>query len=132
MKLRILLACLVTTSLTLSAASSGPDSRTVTDPKAVASQSNSAAKPINIEDLFQITGISRGSWSPSGQDVVFGSNASGRINLWTLHLSGGAPAQLAKSDDRQTAPTYSPDGKWIVYAQDRGGNEIWDLYAVPS
>jgi dipeptidyl aminopeptidase/acylaminoacyl peptidase len=27
---------------------------------------------------------------------------------------------------------WSPDGKWIVYQQDVGGHEIWDLYAVPS
>src|SRR5229473_1780872 len=27
---------------------------------------------------------------------------------------------------------WSPDGKWIVYQQDRAGDELWDLYAVPS
>jgi hypothetical protein len=27
---------------------------------------------------------------------------------------------------------WSPDGKWIVYQQDRGGDELWDLYAIPS
>src|SRR5437764_831552 len=132
MKLRLATAAFVLVAVYSFAASSGPDSRTVTDPKSVTSQPNPTAKAIPIDDLFEITGISRGSWSPNGQEVVFGSNASGRINLWTVHLSGGTPTQLTKSDDRQTSATYSPDGKWIVYAQDRGGNEIWDLYAVPS
>jgi dipeptidyl aminopeptidase/acylaminoacyl peptidase len=27
---------------------------------------------------------------------------------------------------------WSNDGKWIVYQQDTGGNELWDLFAVPS
>src|SRR5205085_10939891 len=25
-----------------------------------------------------------------------------------------------------------PDGKWLVYQQDRGGDEQWQLFAVPS
>ena len=29
-------------------------------------------------------------------------------------------------------PVSSPDGKRIVYQQDRAGDELWDLYAVPS
>lgn len=132
MKLRLLIACLLVSSISLCAASSGPDSRTVTDPKSVTSQSNPSAKPIAIDDLFEIIGIRPGSWSPNGQQIVFGSNASGRVNLWTMHANGSGAAQLTKSDDRQVAATYSPDGKWIVYAQDRGGNEIWDVYAVPA
>ena len=132
MKLRFPLTALLLAAIPILAASSGPDSRTATDPKSVASQANASAKPIAVDDLFQITGISRGSWSPNGQDIVFGSNASGRANLWTMHANGGGATQLTKSDDRDTGATYSPDGKWIVYTQDRGGNEIWDLYAVPS
>lgn len=132
MKLRILIAYLLVSSVSFCAASSGPDSRTVTDPKSVTSQSNPSAKPIAIDDLFAIIGIRPGSWSPNGQEIVFGSNASGRVNLWTMHANGSGATQITKSDDRQASAVYSPDGKWIVYAQDRGGNEIWDLYAVPA
>jgi len=27
---------------------------------------------------------------------------------------------------------WSPDGKWIIYQQDAGGHEVYELYAVPS
>src|SRR5580700_6496981 len=27
---------------------------------------------------------------------------------------------------------WSPDGKQIVYEQDHAGDELWDLYAIPS
>src|SRR5579884_3101722 len=127
-----ILAAALSASVCAVAASSGPDSRTLTDPKTVSSQSNSAAKPVAIDDLFEITGIGRGAWSPNGQEIAFTSNASGRLNVWKMRADGSGATQLTKSDDRQSNLAWSPDGKWIVYAQDRGGNEIWDLYAIPS
>ena len=57
---------------------------------------------------------------------------SGRSNLWKVTSSGGWPIQLTQSDERQTGGTWSPDGKWIVFQQDVAGNEIWDVFAVPS
>ncbi|MBV9074932.1 MAG: S9 family peptidase [Acidobacteria bacterium] len=113
-------------------ASSGPDNRAVTDPKTLSSQSNPAAKPVPIEDLFMTRTVNAGGWSPDGQQIVFESNASGRTNIWKMHADGAAATQLTHSDDRQFAPVWSPDGKWIVYQQDVGGAEIWDLFAVPS
>ncbi|MBV9342483.1 MAG: S9 family peptidase [Acidobacteria bacterium] len=72
------------------------------------------------------------AWSPDGREVVFTTDMSGRLNLWKVKSSGGWPLQLTQSDERQFGATWSPDGKWIVYQQDNGGNEMWDLYAVPS
>ena len=57
---------------------------------------------------------------------------SGRSNLWKVSAAGGWPVQLIQSDERQTQGTWSPDGRWIVFQQDLGGNELWDIFAVPS
>ena len=38
--------------------------------------------------------------------------------------------QLSQSDDREMRAAASPDGKWIVYQQDYGGGEYYDLFAV--
>jgi len=54
------------------------------------------------------------------------------MNLWKVAAAGGWPIQLSESDDRQLDAVWSPDGKWIVYEQDAGGGEIFDLYAVPG
>ena len=113
-------------------ASSGPESRTVTDPKSISSQSNSAAKPVPIDDLFITRSVSGGAWSPDGREIVFESNASGRTNVWKMRADGSGATQLTHSDDRQFSAVWSPDGKWIVYQQDVGGAEIWDLFAVPA
>jgi dipeptidyl aminopeptidase/acylaminoacyl peptidase len=54
------------------------------------------------------------------------------MNLWKVPASGGWPIQLSESSDRQLGAVWSPDGKWIVFEQDAGGGEIFDLYAIPS
>jgi dipeptidyl aminopeptidase/acylaminoacyl peptidase len=72
------------------------------------------------------------SWSPDGRQIAFVSDIAGRPNLWKVNASGGWPVQLTQSDERQYSPVWSPDGKWIVYEQDHAGDELWDLYAIPS
>jgi dipeptidyl aminopeptidase/acylaminoacyl peptidase len=114
-------------------ASTGPDDRPLTDPRSVVSVLNPAARPAPIDDLYYTRRVSAvAAWSPDGKQIVFTSNISGRSNLWTVRASGGWPIQLTQSDDQQSDAAWSPDGKWIVYQQDHGGDELWDLYAVPS
>jgi dipeptidyl aminopeptidase/acylaminoacyl peptidase len=114
------------------AASTGPDDRPITDPKSVVSSSNSAARPVPVDDLYYTRSVSGAAWSPDGQQIVFTTDFSGRSNLWKVRASGGWPIQLTQSDDRQYNAIWSPDGKWIVYQQDHAGDELWDLFAVPS
>ena len=38
--------------------------------------------------------------------------------------------QLTVSDQRQTAPAWSPDRKWIAYQSDYDGDEQWDIFIV--
>ena len=135
MRIRQLLALLVVICCglwsTLSA-STGPDDRALTDPKSVVSASNSGARPAPIDDLYYTKSAFGASWSPDGQRIVLVSDIAGRTNLWKVSASGGWPIQLTQSDERQYSPVWSPDGKWIVYEQDHAGDELWDLYAVPS
>ena len=114
------------------AASSGPDDRQVTDPQSVASSSNPAAGPIPIDVLFYTRSTGGAAWSPDGKEIVFTTNLTGRNNLWKVPASGGWPIQLSQSDDRQSGAVWSRDGKWILYEQDRGGQEYFDIFAIPS
>jgi len=115
-----------------SVASTGPDDRPITDPKSVVSSSNAAARPAPIDDLYYTKSVFGAAWSPDGKQIVFTSDIAGRFNLWKVNSSGGWPIQLTQSDERQYGATWSPDGKWIVYQQDQAGDELWDVYAVPS
>lgn len=132
MKLRPLVIVLLLAFCALLLASSSPDDRPITDPKSVNSESSANAHPVPIDDLFYTRSSGGAAWSPDGKEIVLTTDLSGRQNLWKVSSSGGWPLQLAQSDDRQYGAAWSPDGKWIVYQQDSGGNELWDLYAVPS
>jgi dipeptidyl aminopeptidase/acylaminoacyl peptidase len=114
------------------AQSAGPDDRAISDPRAVASADNPAARAIPIDDLYFTRSLSGGSWSPDGQEIVFTTDISGRSNLWKVSASGGWPVQLMQSDERQGNATWSPDGKWIAFQQDTGGNELFDVFVVSS
>jgi dipeptidyl aminopeptidase/acylaminoacyl peptidase len=126
------LALLLFLSITVLAASDSPDTREITDPKSVVSTPAMGSVPIPVDDLFYTRSVDGGAWSPDGKQVVFGTNLTGRINLWKVSAAGGWPIQLSQSDDRQSGATWSPDGKWIVFQSDQGGGEIYDLFAIPS
>lgn len=110
----------------------GPAQRQLTDPKAITSLANDKAGPLPIEDLYFTRSVNSASWSPDGQQIVFTTNVTGRPNLWKVPAGGGWPIQLTQSEDRQYGAVWSPNGNWIVFQQDTGGNELWDLFAVPS
>jgi dipeptidyl aminopeptidase/acylaminoacyl peptidase len=111
---------------------SGPGDSQPTDPKSIISPESAGARPVPIDDLFYSRRITDQSWSPDGKEIVITTNFTGRFNLWKFSSAGGWPVQLLQSDDRQFNPFWSRDGKWIVFQQDVGGHEVYDLYAVPS
>lgn len=109
---------------------SGPNDRQVTDPKSVVSATNPSARPVVVEDLYVTRLIDSAALSPNGAEVAVTTNLTGRTNLWKVSTAGSWPVQLVNSDERQAEPAWSPDGRWIAYSQDIGGNELWDIYVI--
>jgi dipeptidyl aminopeptidase/acylaminoacyl peptidase len=112
------------------ALASGPGERVVTDPVNVISTMQAGSKPVKVADVLDTTQLAGATVSPDGSRIAYISNASGRLNLWVMHADGSEARQLLHSDDRQAGPVFSHDGKELVYMQDKGGDELYDLYAV--
>lgn len=109
-----------------------PAQRQPTAPRSITSAANPGAGPIPVNSLYYTRNTGGPTWSPDGRSVAFTTDVTGRPNLWKVPSGGGWPIQLSVSDDREYNAAWSPDGRWIVYQSDHGGNEMWDIYAVPA
>jgi dipeptidyl aminopeptidase/acylaminoacyl peptidase len=112
--------------------SSGPADRAVTNPRTVFSAAHAVSAPVRVADLMQTTSLAGASISPDATRIAYIGNASGRFNLWIMNADGSGQRQLVTSNDRQSGAVFTHDGRDIVYMQDRGGDELYDLYAVPA
>ncbi len=110
----------------------GPPARTLTDPKSLSSPVLEGAAPVPIADLFYVRSSLDAAWSRDSKSFIVSTNLTGRFNLWSVAAGGAFPTQLTQSDDRQMGIATSPDSKWVVFESDRGGAEIFDLFAVPA
>jgi dipeptidyl aminopeptidase/acylaminoacyl peptidase len=117
---------------TLHAESAGPNSRTPATPKSVSAPQGTASSLVDIPDLLSTVRLGEAAWSPDGRQILYSGNATGRINLWIMNSDGTGAHQLLHSDDAQSGAIWSKDGQSVVYQQDRGGDEIYDLYTVPA
>jgi serine/threonine protein kinase/Tol biopolymer transport system component len=67
-------------------------------------------------------------WSPSGRRIAFWQAVKGQRDLATIPATGG-PHVLVTSDAAvDWAPVWSPDGRFLYFASDRGGAMgIWRI-----
>jgi dipeptidyl aminopeptidase/acylaminoacyl peptidase len=90
-----------------------------------------ASTPLPVDALLTTTSISGIRRSNDGRKLVYTCNASGRPNLWIMDADGSSAHQLVTNDDRQAGAHFTHDDSAVVYSQDRGGNEYYDIYEVP-
>jgi Tol biopolymer transport system component len=67
--------------------------------------------------------------SPDGKTIVFVSNRSGSMNLWTL-VRGAEPNQLTSNSKLDYRPQFSPDGSKIAYFTENPSNGRHELAIV--
>jgi tricorn protease len=51
-------------------------------------------------------------------------------NVWIVERAGGAARRLTSAPGESANPKLSPDGKWVAYSSELGGN--MDVYVVPA
>ena len=71
------------------------------------------------------------SWSPDGKRIVFESNRDGHFNMpgglpayeiYVMDADGGNQQNLTNDPNSDWSPSWSPDGKRIVFNSNRDGN----------
>ncbi|MGW5861073.1 serine hydrolase [Streptomyces sp. NPDC055239] len=88
-----------------------------------------------IDDLYAIALPEQPALSPDGTRVVYVLRTADREHdreergLWTVPTGGGAARRLTKGP-ADTAPAWSPDGRWIAYL--RGGDSPSQLWLLPA
>lgn len=85
---------------------------------------------MDLDTLFFTRSILSFQWSADSTHVYFDTNITGRFNIWRVPSDGGWPVQLTVSDERTLLEDPSPDGRFLLYSQDEGGDEKPNLFLV--
>lgn len=88
---------------------------------------------IPLKDFFDNPKISSAQISPDGKKLAFLAPEKDRLNIWVCDLSQPfGQAKLVTHDEKRGIFRFfwTRDNRYIIYAQDQGGNENYHLYRV--
>jgi len=66
--------------------------------------------------------------SPDGKHIAFASDRDGQWDVWVIDVDGRSPLQITSSPLPELHPSWSPDGKRLVYCRvnpREGRGELW-------
>lgn len=70
--------------------------------------------------------------SPDGKLVAFTSDRTQANNIWLMHADGTKPHDISRSVHDDEEADWSPDGKQIAFATNRGPNKAVEIYVMRS
>ena len=83
------------------------------------------------------------SWSPDGKRIAFVSYRDGHVHvihglptgeIYVMDNDGGNPQNLTNNPSRDTSPSWSPDGKRIVFSsnRDKDNPHNYEIYVMDA
>ena len=86
-------------------------------------------KGFDLERLVRIPNVWGYDVAPDGKTAAIVWDKSGRLEIYLLSLTGaGRPRRITSGPGGKVAPRFAPEGKRLVFAQDYGGDENYDLF----
>jgi serine/threonine protein kinase len=86
-----------------------------------------------VRPLRRITfdpGLQTGAtWSPDGRFIAYSCKGVDSFDICLQAVTGGQVIHIAKSDENEWQPSWSPDGSWIVFRSEVDGG---GLYRIPA
>jgi dipeptidyl aminopeptidase/acylaminoacyl peptidase len=95
-------------------------------------------RPFKLDDLGRIKNIGDPQCSPDGKTVAYTlshidvkEDRNGNSHIWMINYDGTGNRQITSSEQSESAPRYSPDGKYLSFSSSRPGpakgNQVWLL-----
>ncbi len=94
------------------------------------------ARPLEINDQFNIKSVGSPQISPDGEWVAFTVTTTNlekersRTQIWMVSTDGGDPFPVTMSSESTSGPKWSPDGKFLSFLATRGEEakpQVWVL-----
>lgn len=71
-------------------------------------------------------------FSPDGSRIAFASNRSGNWDIWVINVNGGPPAQVTRSMADEIHPSWSGNGRDLVYCSLPTEGGQWELWITSA
>jgi Tol biopolymer transport system component/DNA-binding winged helix-turn-helix (wHTH) protein len=67
-------------------------------------------------------------WSPTGEEIVFEGRPDGQSDVYVMRADGSQMRRLTEDSAQDVTPSWSADGRWLLFASDQTGQ--WEVWAA--